>query len=55
MLALERRKEARGDSIVMAVAAPAHRVLEIVSSDERSPVHAGELRAASPFIPWTLR
>lgn len=29
----------------MAVAATAHRVLKIVGPDERSPVHAGELRA----------
>jgi hypothetical protein len=32
-----------GDGVVMAVAAPAHRMLKIVSPDEGSPVHAGEL------------
>ena len=44
-VALERREEALGDGIVMAVATSAHRVLKIVSPDERSPVHAGKLRA----------
>lgn len=43
--ALERREEALSDGIVMAVAPSAHRVLKIMSPDEHSPVHAGELRA----------
>ena len=44
-LSLERREEALGNRVVVAVAASAHRVLKIVSPYERSPVHAGELRA----------
>ena len=35
--ALERREEALGNSVVMAVAAPGRRVLEIVSLDEACP------------------
>lgn len=44
-LALERGKEALGHGVIMAIASSAHRVLKIVSPDEGSPVHAGELRA----------
>ena len=38
-------KETHCYCVIMAVAASAHRLLKIVSPDERSPVHAGELRA----------
>ncbi len=44
-LALEQVEEALGHSIVMAVTAPAHRVNQIVVSQEAGPVHAGELGA----------
>lgn len=40
-----RGEEALGNSVVVAVAASALRVLKIVSPYERGPVHAGELRA----------
>ena len=41
--ALEQVKEALGDRIFMAVSAPAHRVLEIVSLEERGPFAGGKL------------
>lgn len=44
-LALERREEALGDGVVMAVTASARRGLKIVSPYERGAAHAGELRA----------
>ena len=44
-LARERREEALGDSIIMAVSPAAHGVFQIVSPDECSLVHAAELRA----------
>jgi hypothetical protein len=44
-LALEEIEEALCHSVVVAVAATAHRVLKIVVLQERRPFHAGELRA----------
>ncbi len=41
---LQKIEEALGYRIVMAVAASAHRVNQIVMPEERSLVHAGELR-----------
>ena len=49
-LTLERGEEAFSHRAVMAVAAPAHRVLKILSSDEGRPVHAGELRARDALL-----
>ncbi len=42
-LALEQIEEALGHGIVMAVAAPAHGVNQIVVPQEAVPIHAGEL------------
>lgn len=44
-LTLDRGEEAFGDGIVMAVALSAHRVLQMVGSDEGRSVHVGELRS----------
>lgn len=44
-LTLEQVEEALSVDIVMTVSAAAHRVLEIVSFQERRPVQAGELGA----------
>lgn len=38
----------------MTVAASAHRVLKIVSPDERNPVHGGELRTLVRVDQYTL-
>lgn len=43
--ALEQVEEALRDRVVMAVAAPAHGMFQIVGPQERGPVHAGELAA----------
>lgn len=42
-LALIRVEEAFGDSVVVTVAAPTHRVFQLLSPGERRPIHAGEL------------
>ena len=44
-LALEQVEEALSHGVIVTVAPSAHRVLKIMGSGERSPVHAGELRA----------
>src|SRR5690606_36228850 len=44
-LTFEQIEEALGDSVVVTVSPPAHRVLQIVCPEERRPVHAGKLGA----------
>ena len=44
-LPLEQVEEAFGDSVIVAVSASAHRMFEVVRSDESCPVHDGKLGA----------
>ena len=42
-LALEQVEEALGNGVIMAIAAPAHGMLEVVGFQKSGPVHDGEL------------